>query len=103
STIHALPHFPTPKLQNSKTPKLRSRPDAPRSPRCNDSTIQRFNVPTLRRSHAPRSHAFTLLELLVVIGIIALISAIAIPSFTALKPNLLAVASRQMLDDLSWA
>ena len=60
--------------------------------------------PSLRSSrHGDFARAFTLLELLVVIGIIALISAIAIPSFNAMKPNLLAVASRQLLDDLSWA
>jgi prepilin-type N-terminal cleavage/methylation domain-containing protein len=57
--------------------------------------IQRFNDSTI--------HAFTLLELLVVIGIIALIAAIAVPAMNGMRPNLLAVASRQMLDDLNWA
>src|SRR3954463_15627359 len=47
--------------------------------------------------------AFTLLELLVVIGIIALISAIALPVLRSFKPDPLKTASNQLLNDLAYA
>src|SRR5262249_51771815 len=55
----------------------------------------------------PRTHCrysgFTLLELLVVIGIIALISAMALPVLRSLKPDPLKSASNQLLNDLAYA
>src|SRR2546423_1077566 len=53
-------------------------------------------------SRSPVS-AFTLLELLVVIGIIALIRAIALPVVRSFKPDPLKTASTQLLNDLAYA
>src|SRR5436190_238051 len=47
--------------------------------------------------------AFTLLELLVVMGIIALMAGLALPIFHKRSGNEMAAANRQLLDDLAFA
>src|SRR6266513_1141916 len=50
--------------------------------RFNASTLQRFNVSTPQRE---RASAFTLLELLIVVGIIGLLLVLIAPAFTTIK------------------
>src|SRR5712691_13450154 len=59
-----------------------------------------------RRVHAPRSTlhpAFTLIELLVVISIVGLLAGLAVPVVNNFKPNVVAAATRQLLDDVARA
>src|SRR6266566_7565952 len=56
--------------------------------------------------HAPRSTprpAFTLIELLVVISIVGLLAGLAVPVVNNFKPNVVAGATRQLLDDVARA
>src|SRR5439155_8717704 len=57
--------------------------------------------------HAPRSTlhaaAFTLIELLVVISIVGLLAGLAVPVLNNFKTNVVAGATRQLLDDVARA
>lgn len=48
-------------------------------------------------------NAFTLIEMLTVIAIIGILTAITIPNLGSFKPNVMAGASRQLLDDVARA
>ncbi|MBM3876121.1 MAG: prepilin-type N-terminal cleavage/methylation domain-containing protein [Verrucomicrobia bacterium] len=56
-----------------------------------------------RRPAVFREAAFTLLEMLVVIGIIGIVTALALPSLRMNKGNVMTAASRQVLEDLQIA
>ena len=54
--------------------------------------------------HRPSCRAMTILELLIVVGIIAMLSVLAVPAIKALtRSNTIASADRQLLDDLALA
>src|SRR5207249_2903698 len=59
---------------------------------------------TRNTEHVPRCiKAFTLIELLVVISIVGLLAGLAVPVVNNFKPNVVAGATRQLLDDVARA
>lgn len=58
-----------------------------------------------KRAGTPALHAFTLVEMLVVLGIIGVLAAMTVPSFTKAgkKGDALESATRQLQDDLAFA
>src|SRR6266705_246470 len=80
------------------------------SVQCSDRSDLQHPASSIENSPSSISHlpspilaGFTLLEMLVVIGIIALISAIALPVLRSFKPDPLKTASNQLLNDLAYA
>src|SRR6266571_5117108 len=58
---------------------------------------------TRNTEHGTRIPAFTLIELLVVISIVGLLAGLAVPVVNNFKPNVVAGATRQLLDDVARA
>ena len=60
-------------------------------------------TPSFADATGLRRAAFTLLEMLVVIGIIGIVTALALPSLRMNKGNVMSAASRQLLEDIQIA
>src|SRR6267142_6107967 len=67
-----------------------------------EDRVSRFPFP-VSRSTLPSPSAFTLVELLVVISIVGLLAGLAVPVVNNFKPNVVAGATRQLLDDVHRA
>ena len=84
-------------------------PNSGASPRLPEGVAQISNLPYRTCPTCPpfeprrRSAAFTLLELLVVISIIGLLAALAVPVLNNFKPNYTANATQALMGDLSRA